>query len=53
MFNTYVIKFIKGYTKNVALSAILTLVTGMEFKNFKLEAKEGFLLASIAINLDK
>ena len=53
MFNTYVIKFIKGYTKNVALSAILTLVTGMEFKNFKLEGKEGFLLASIAINLDK
>ena len=53
MFNTYVIKFIKGYTKNVALSAILTLVTGMEFKNFKLETKDGFLLVSIAVNLDK
>ena len=52
MLNTYVTKFIKGYTKNVALSAILTLVTGMEFKNFKLETKEGFLLASIAVNLD-
>jgi hypothetical protein len=51
--DAYVTKFIKGYTKNVALSAILTLVTGMEFKNFKLETKEGFLLASIATNLDK
>ena len=53
MWDTYVTKFIKGYTKNVALAAILTLVTGMEFKNFKLETKEGFLLASIAVNLDK
>ncbi len=51
--DAYVTKFIKGYTKNVALAAILTLVTGMEFKNFKLETKEGFLLASIAANLDK
>jgi len=51
--DAYVTKFIKGYTKNVALSAILTLVTGMEFKNFKLETKEGFLLTSIAVNLDK
>ena len=46
-------KLIKGYTKNVALAAILTLVTGMEFKNFKLETKDGFLLTSIAVNLDK
>ena len=53
MLNTYAVKFIKGYTKNVALSAILTLVSGMEFKNFKLETKEGFLLTSIAVNLDK
>jgi hypothetical protein len=53
LLNTYVTKFIKGYTKNVALAAILTLVTGMEFKNFKLETKEGFLLTSIAVNLDK
>ena len=53
MFNTHFNKFIKGYTKNVALAAILTLVTGMEFKNFKLETKDGFLLTSIAVNLDK
>ena len=53
MLNTHFIKFIKGYTKNVALAAILTLVTGMEFKNFKLETKDGFLLTSIAVNLDK
>lgn len=52
MFDTYVTKFIKGYTKNVALASILTIVTGMQFKNFKLETKEGFLLASIAVNLD-
>jgi len=52
MFNTYVTKFIKGYTKNVALASILTLVTGMQFKNFKLETKDGFLLASIGVNLD-
>ena len=52
IFETYVKKFIKGYTKNVALAAILTLATGMQFKNFKLETKEGFLLASIAVNLD-
>ena len=51
MFNTYFIKFIKGYTKNVALSAILTLVTGMKFNNFKLETKDGFLLVSIAVDL--
>ena len=53
MMNTNVIKFIKGYTKNVALAAILTLATGMDFKNFKLETKDGFLLTSIAVNLDK
>ena len=53
MINTYVIKFIKGYTKNVALAAILTLATGMNFKNFKLETKDGFLLTSIAVDLDK
>ena len=52
MFNTYVIKFIKGYTKNIALAAILSLVTGMQFKNFKLETQDGFLLTSIAVNLD-
>ena len=52
MLNTYFVKFIKGYTKNVALAAILTLVTGMTFKNFKLETKDGFLLTSIAVDLD-
>lgn len=52
MWDTYVYKFIKGYTKNVALAAILTLITKMEFKNFKLETKEGFILGSIAANLD-
>ena len=52
MWDTYVTKFLKGYTKNVALAAILTLVTKMEFKNFKLETKEGHILASIAANLD-
>ena len=51
--DTYLIKFLKGYTKNVALAAILTLITGMEFKNFKLETKDGYLLTSIAVNLDK
>ena len=53
MLDTHLIKFVKGYTKNVALAAILTLLTGMEFKNFKLETKDGFLLTSIAVNLDK
>ena len=53
MLDNYVVKFIKGYTKNVALAAILTLVTGMDFKNFKFETKEGYLLVSIAANLDK
>jgi len=52
MFNTYLVKFIKGYTKNVALAAILSLITGMQFKNFKLETQDGFLLTSIAVNLD-
>ena len=37
MLNTYVTKFIKGYTKNVAFAALLGLVTKMEFKIFKLE----------------
>jgi len=53
MFDTYVTKFIKGYTKNVALAAILTILTGMDFKNFKFETKEGHVLVSIAVNLDK
>ena len=52
MFDKYIIKFVKGYTKNIALSAVLSLVTGMKFKNFKLETKEGYLLTSIAVNLD-
>jgi len=52
LFNTYLVKFIKGYTKNVALAAILSLLTGIQFKNFKLETQEGFLLTSIAVNLD-
>ena len=52
-FDTYVInKFVKKYTKNVALASLLTLVTGMKFKNFKLETKEGFLLVSIAVDLN-
>ena len=53
MLDTHLIKFLKGYTKNVALASILTLLTGMEFKNFKLETKDGYLLTSIAVNLDK
>lgn len=52
MWNTYVYKFLKGYTKNVALASLLTLITKMEFKNFKLETKDGFILASIAAKLD-
>ena len=52
LFNNYVIKFAKTYTKNLALAAILSLVTGMKFKNFKLETHEGYLLVSIAVNLD-
>ena len=52
MWNTYVTKFLKGYTKNVALASILTLITNMEFKNFKLETREGHILASIAAKLD-
>ena len=50
--DTYVNKFLKGYTKNVALAALLTLVTKMEFKNFKLETREGHILGSIAAKLD-
>ena len=41
MFNTYVFKFIKGYTKNVALAAILTLISSLEFKNFNSKLKKG------------
>ena len=52
LFNTYVIKFVKTYSKNLALPAILSLLTGMKFKNFKLETHEGYLLVSIAVNLD-
>jgi hypothetical protein len=52
MWNTYVYKFLKGYTKNVALASLLTLITKMEFKNFKLETQNGFILASIAAKLD-
>ena len=52
LFNNYVIKFLKTYTKNLALPAILSLVTGMKFKNFKLETHEGHLLVSIAVDLD-
>ena len=52
MFTKYVIKFLKTYTKNLALPAILSLITGMKFKNFKLETHEGYLLVSIAVNLD-
>lgn len=53
MFNTHFVKFMKGYTKNVAVPALLTIVTGLEFKNFKLETHDGHLLTSIAVNLDK
>ena len=52
IWNTYVTKFLKGYTKNIALASILTLITKMEFKNFKLETREGHILASIAAKLD-
>ena len=52
MFDKYLIKFAKQYTKNIAIAAILSLVTGMQFKNFKLETHEGYLLFSIAVNLD-
>ena len=52
LFNTYVIKFVKTYSKNLALPAILSLLTGIKFKNFKLETHEGYLLVSIAVNLD-
>ena len=52
MVNNYLVKFAKQYTKNIALAAILTLVTGMKFKNFKLETQDGFLLTSIAVDLD-
>jgi hypothetical protein len=52
MFDTYLIKFAKQYTKNIAIAAIVSLITGMQFKNFKLETHEGYLLASIAVKLD-
>ena len=52
MFDKYFIKFIQQYTKNIALPAILSLITGMEFQNFKFETHEGYLLISIAVNLD-
>lgn len=52
MWDSYVTKFLKGYTKNVALASILTLLTGMEWKNLKLETREKHLLASIALKLD-
>jgi hypothetical protein len=53
MWDKYVTKFLKNYTQNIAISAILTLLTKMSFKNFKLETKNGFLLASIAVDLSK
>ena len=52
MFDTYLIKFAKQYTKNIAIAAIVSLITGMQFKNFKLETHEGYLLASIGVKLD-
>ena len=53
MVDNYVMDYLGTYTKNVAVAALLTLVTGMSFKNFKFETKDGFLLVSIAVNLDK
>lgn len=51
LWDSYVTKFLKGYTKNVAVASILTLITGINWKNLKLETQEGYLLASIAVDL--
>jgi len=52
LYDNYLIKFAKQYTKNIAIAAILSLITGMQFKNFKLETHERHLLVSIGVNLD-
>ena len=52
MYDTYLIKFAKQYTKNIAIAAILSLITGLQFKNFKFETHERHLLVSIGVNLD-
>ena len=52
MYDTYLIKFAKQYTKNIAIAAILSLITGQQFKNFKLETHERHLLVSIGVKLD-
>ena len=52
MYDTYLIKFAKQYTKNIAIAAILSLITGLIFKNFKFETHERHLLVSIGVNLD-
>ena len=50
IWDNYVTKFIKGYTKNVAVASILTIFTKMTWKNFKLETQKGYLLASIGVD---
>ena len=52
VWDSYVTKFIKGYTKNVAVASLLTIITKTNWKNLKLETKDGYLLASIAVDLD-
>ena len=52
MYDTYLIKFAKQYTKNIAIAAILSLITGLQFKNLKFETHERHLLVSIGVNLD-
>ena len=51
--DTYIMSYLKGYTQNIAIVPILNLATGMNFDNFKFETKDGFLLVSIAVDLDK
>ena len=52
VWDSYVTKFLKGYTKNVAVASLLTIITKTNWKNFKLETQDGYLLTSIAVDLD-
>ena len=52
VWDSYVTKFLKGYTKNVAVASLLTIITKTNWKNFKLETQDGYLLASIGVDLD-
>jgi len=52
LWDEHVTTFLQSYTTSVAVPALLSILTGFQFHNLRLESKEGFLLASLGLNLD-